>query len=213
MSKITFLLDIAIMRINFILTKIFHRKILFVGKCCCRNLHISEVDGTTGNRVELGQHVVLRNCRVRFEGNNHTLCFGDGVKLENVSFFFEKDDSDICIGDGTWIGPECELSAFDHTKIEIGKGSIFAKQCMIRTSDSHIIKNNDGEVINQPKNITIGSHVWLGQQTFVLKGARIPDGCVVGARSTVTASLHAEHNAIIVGQPAKIIKDDIQWEL
>ena len=42
MNKITFLLDIAIMRINFILTKIFHRKILFVGKCCCRNLHISE---------------------------------------------------------------------------------------------------------------------------------------------------------------------------
>lgn len=213
MSKITFLLDIAIMRINFILTNIFHRKIHFVGKCCCRNLHILEVDGTTGNRVVFGQHVVLRNCRVRFEGNNHTLCFGDGVKLENVSFFFEKDDSAICIGDGTWIGPECELSAFDHTKIEIGKGSIFAKQCMIRTSDSHIIMNNDGEVINQPKDITIGSHVWLGQQTFVLKGSSIPDGCVVGARSTVTASLRAEQNTIIVGQPAKMIKDDIQWEL
>lgn len=103
MSKFIFLLDIAIMRINFILTKIFHRKIHFVGKCCCKNLQISEVSGTTGNRVEFGRHVILKNCRVRFEGNNHTLRFGDGIKLENVSFYFEKDSSDIIIGNGTWI--------------------------------------------------------------------------------------------------------------
>lgn len=213
MSKITFFLDIAIMHINFICTKFFHSKILFVGKCCCKKLHISEVGGTTGNRVEFGRHVILKNCHVRFEGNNHTLRFGDGIKLENVSFFFEKDDSDIIIGNGTWIGPECELSAFDHSKIEIGKGCIFAKECMIRTSDSHVIRNMEGEVINRPKDIMIGSHVWLGQQTFVLKGATLPYGCIVGARSTVTASLQAEQNSIIVGQPAKMIKRNIQWEL
>ena len=158
-------------------------------------------------------HVVLKNCNIHFEGYNHTLRFGDGIKLENVSFFFEKDCSDIIIGDGTWVGAECELSAFDHSKIEIGKGSIFAKQCMIRTSDSHTIKIVDGEVINHPKDITIGSHVWLGQQTFVLKGANIPDDCIVGARSTVTKSLQAEKNSIIVGQPAKMIKSNVQWEL
>lgn len=213
MTHLLFLSQITLMRICFVCTKLFHRKVLFIGECCCRKLKILEVGGTTGNRIEFGRHIVLRNCSVRFEGNNHTLRLGDGIKLENVSFFFEKDDSDICIGDGTWIGPGCELSAFDHSKIEIGKGSIFAKQCMIRTSDSHIIKNADEEVINQPKDITIGSHVWLGQQTFVLKGASIPDGCVVGARSTVTASLHAEQNSIIVGQPAKMIKQEIRWEL
>lgn len=158
MSKITFLLDIAIMRINFICTQLFHRKIHFVGKCCCYNLQISEVGGTTGNRIEFGRHVVLKNCHVRFEGNNHTLRLGDGIKLENVSFFFEKDNSDIIIGDKTWIGPECELSAFDHSTIQIGKGCIFAKECMIRTSDSHVIRNEEGEVINRPKDIMIGSH-------------------------------------------------------
>lgn len=84
---------------------------------------------------------------------------------------------------------------------------------MIRTSDSHVIKSADGEVINRPKDIEIGSHVWLGQQTFVLKGANVPDGCIVGARSTVTASVQAEQNSVLVGQPAKMIKKDIQWEL
>lgn len=213
MSKLFFLIDIAIMRLCFICIKSFHRKIRFIGKCCCKNLHISEVNDTTGNRIEFGKHVVLKNCNIRFEGHNHTLRFGDGIKLEHVSFFFEKDDSDIIIGDGTWMGAECELSAFDHAKIEIGRGSIFAKQCMIRTSDSHVIKNFDGEVINHSKNITIGSYVWLGQQTFVLKGANIPDGCIVGARATVTTSLQAEKNSIIVGQPATMIKSNVQWEL
>lgn len=213
MNNLLFLLQIAFMRICFICTKLFHRKIHFVGKCCCKRLKISEVGGTFSNRIEFGKHVVLKNCDIRFEGKSHTLRFGNGVKLENVSFFFEKNDSDIIIGDGTWIAPGCELSAFDHSNIEIGKGSIFAKQCTIRTSDSHVIKNTDGDVINHPKSIMIGSHVWLGQQTFVLKGSIIPDGCIVGARSTVTATLKAEQSSIIVGQPAKMIKNKIQWEL
>lgn len=213
MNKFAFFIGLAVMRINFMRIKFFHHRVKFIGKCCCWKLNISEVGGSIGNRIEFGKHVVLKNCNIRFEGNNHVLRFGDGIRLENVSFFFEKDDSHIIIGAGTWIGPRCELSAFDHSKIEIGNGSIFAKQCMIRTSDSHVIRNTDGEAINRPKDIIIGSHVWLGQETYVLKGANIPDGCVVGARSTVTASLRAERNAIIVGQPAKMIKENIQWEL
>lgn len=201
------------MRLNFLIVKLCHRKVKFVGDCCCRRLKIDEVSHTSGNCIELGKHVVLRNCLVRFEGDNHTLRFGDGIRLDGVSFFFEKDCSDIVIGEGTWIGPECELSAFDHSSIKIGSGCIFAKQCMIRTSDSHVIKDLKGKVLNRPADIAIGSRVWLGQQTFVLKGADIPDGSIIGARSMVTASFRAEEKSISVGQPAKMIKRDIQWEL
>lgn len=201
------------MRFSFICIKLLHRKIFFKGKCCCLNLKISEVGDTKNNRIVFGRNVLLRNCKIRFEGNDHTLRLGDGIKLDDVSFFFEKNNSDIIIGDGTWIGPECELSAFDQTKIEIGNESIFAKQCMIRTSDSHVIKNAEGKVMNSPKDIIIGSHVWLGQQALVLKGANISDGCIVGARATVTESLRSEQNSIIVGQPAKMIKNNIQWNL
>lgn len=211
--KILFYFELILMRISFQILKLFHCKIHFVGKCCCRNLKILEVKGTSGNQVIFDEHVVLKNCIIRFEGTNHTLHFGKGIKFENVSFFFEKDNSSIDIGDGTWIGPHCELSAFDNSKIEIGKGSVFAKQCMIRTSDSHIILDFEGNVLNRPSDISIGSHVWLGQNSYILKGATIPNGCVVGARSTVTASTKAVPNSIIVGQPAKIVKNNIQWKL
>ena len=211
--KILFYFELILMRISFLILKLFHCKIHFVGKCCCRNLKILEVKGTSGNQVIFDEHVVLKNCIIRFEGTNHTLHFGKGIKLENVSFFFEKDNSSIDIGDGTWIGPHCELFAFDNSKISIGKGSIFAKQCMIRTSDSHIIQDSEGNVINQSSDISIGSHVWLGQNTYILKGSSVLDGCVVGARSTITVSTKAEQNSILVGQPAKIIKNNIRWKL
>ena len=185
----------------------------FKGKCCCKNLNITSTNNSQKNQIIFGKHVILKNCHIRFEGNNHTLQFGNNIRLENVNFFFEKENSDIIIGDYTWIGPQSELSAFDNSSITIGKNCIFAKECMLRPSDSHIIKDSQNNIINRPQNITIGSHVWLGQQTFVLKGANIPDGCIVGARSTVTASSKTEPNSMLVGQPAKTIKKNISWEL
>lgn len=206
-------ISLVLMRIIFYTTKVFNLKITFMGKCCCRNLQITSLKNSHKNRIIFGKHVILKNCKISFEGNYHILQFGDNIKLENVNFFFEKDNSNIIIGDYTWIGPKCELSAFDNSDIIIGKNCIFAKECMLRTSDSHVIKDCQNNVINSPQNITIGSHVWLGQQTFVLKGAKIPDGCIVGARSTVTSSTISEPNCILVGQPAKIIKKNISWEL
>lgn len=211
--NLSLFIKIVLKRINFYIVKLFNYKTKFIGKCCCKNLQITTLNNCQKNRIIFGKHVILKNCYIRFEGNNHTLQFGNNIKLENVNFFFEKENSNIIIGDHTWIGPKSELSSFDNSSIIIGKHCIFAKECMLRTSDSHIIKDSNNKVINHPQNITIGSHVWLGQQTFILKGAKIPDGCIVGAKSIVTASSQSEPNSILVGQPAKIIKKNISWEL
>lgn len=201
------------MRIDFYISRFFNREIEFTGKCCCNKLNITSNKKSLRNKIILGKHVILKNCNIYFEGNNHTLQFGNNIRLENVNFFFEKDNSNIIIGDYTWIGPKCELSAFDNSNIIIGKNCIFAQECMLRTSDSHVIKDCQNNIINRPQSITIGSYVWLGHQTFVLKGAKIPNGCIVGARSTITSSTISEPNSILVGQPAKTIKKNISWEL
>lgn len=204
---------LSYMRLLFYIIKFISYKVTFIGRCCCKNLKITTISNAQKNKIIFGKHVILKNCCIHFEGNNHTLQFGNNIRLENVNFFFEKENSNIIIGNCTWIGPQSELSAFDNSSITIGKNCIFAKECMLRTSDSHIIKDSQDNVINRPRNIQIGSHVWLGQQTFVLKGANIPDGCIVGARSTVTASSKTEPNSILVGQPAKTIKKNISWDL
>lgn len=202
---------LLIYKINFFFIRILNYNLFIKGHFCMWNIHISNKG--KNNSIVAGCHVVLENCNFSFQGDNHKIVFGDNVHLKNVSFYFEKRGSEINIGKGTWIGPNCSLSAMDNTRILVGEGTLFARNCVVRTSDSHIIKDEQGHIINTPTDIVIGNKVWLGENVFVLKGSVIPDGCIVGARSVVTSSMKSDEKSIIVGQPAKVIKKNILWEL
>ena len=52
--------------------------------------------------------------------------------------------------------------------------------------------------------VIIGSDVWLAANVTVLKGSKISDGAVIGAKSLVKGEI--PENAIAVGIPAKVIK-------
>lgn len=206
-----YLLKLFFYKLNYSLLKLFRKDIFIKGHLSIKNVSI--YNRGNNNSIISGHHVVLENCHFSFQGDNHKMVFGDNIHLKNVSFYFEKRGSEINIGKGTWIGPNCSLSAMDNTRILVGEGTLFARNCVVRTSDSHIIKDEQGHIINTPTDIVIGNKVWLGENVFVLKGSVIPDGCIVGARSVVTSSLKSDERSIIVGQPAKVIKKNISWEL
>lgn len=54
------------------------------------------------------------------------------------------------------------------------------------------------------KPITIGDNVWFGGNCVVLPGVTIGNNVVVGAGSVVTKDV--PDNAVVVGNPAKIIR-------
>ena len=66
------------------------------------------------------------------------------------------------------------------------------------------------QVAERDNRIVIGSHVWIGSRVSVLKGSVIPDGCVV-ASSSVVKSIFTEKNALIAGNPAKIVRQNVSW--
>ena len=78
------------------------------------------------------------------------------------------------------------------------------------TGDSHAIYNSSGERTNVAHDVIIGEHVWIGYRATLLKGARIANGSVVGTGSVITKEFMRE-NSIIVGNPAKVVKDNIIW--
>ena len=45
---------------------------------------------------------------------------------------------------------------------------------------------------------------------MVLKGVRLADGTIVGARSVVTRSC-TERSAVLAGVPARIVRKDVTW--
>ena len=93
-------------------------------------------------------------------------------------------------------------------KIVIGDGTIISENVHIRDSDVHTIVTSN----NTPtKPIYIGKNVWIGVGAIILKGVTIGDGAVIGAGSVVTKDIPA--GCLAVGNPAKVVKENIKWEL
>jgi acetyltransferase-like isoleucine patch superfamily enzyme len=78
-------------------------------------------------------------------------------------------------------------------------------------TDHHRIKNDKGEIINEPEEIIIGDKVWIGCRALVLKGTVVPSNAVIAANSVVSKELEQE-NALYAGIPAKMIKQNVTWE-
>ena len=89
---------------------------------------------------------------------------------------------------------------------------MFSKDINIRTGDGHAIVNKKtGERINPSKDVTIGNHVWIGMRGIFLKGTSIGDNSVVGASSIVTKKIE-KSNVAIAGNPAIVVKENIDWK-
>lgn len=79
-------------------------------------------------------------------------------------------------------------------------------------SDYHKIKSNNS-VINPPKSIKIGNHVWIGCRCTILKGIAISDDVIIGANSLIAKSITLS-NCVVSGngKNVTIIKDAVSWE-
>jgi acetyltransferase-like isoleucine patch superfamily enzyme len=92
--------------------------------------------------------------------------------------------------------------------ITIGEGCLISWGGTIMDCDFHKIYRSN-ELINKPRPITIGNHVWVGMSVIVLKGASIPDNCVIAAGSIITKKL-VKPNCVYVGSTPK--KENIVWK-
>lgn len=162
------------------------------------------------NNIRIGNNVNIINCTFNLYGSSNDIIIEEGAKLDNVTFWIEDNQNLIKIGKKTTFHGTCQLAACEGTAIQIGNDCMFSHDIYIRTTDSHsIIKNN--KRINKARNIIIGNHVWIGMQTLILKGSNIPDGCIIGARSTISSS-DMEKKCIYAGHPIKLINKEIEWK-
>jgi acetyltransferase-like isoleucine patch superfamily enzyme/coenzyme F420-reducing hydrogenase beta subunit/lipopolysaccharide biosynthesis glycosyltransferase len=129
-----------------------------------------------------GNFRIYHSCRIVVH-KNAVLTLGNGYANTNVKIICSKS-------------------------IEIGD-AVIAPDCYVIDSDYHTIRGKDGTVQNAPAPVKFGGHVWLGQNVTVLKGVTIGKGSCVGAKSLVTEDIPP--NCLAAGNPAKVIKTDINW--
>ncbi|MDO5055541.1 MAG: acyltransferase [Pasteurella oralis] len=98
-----------------------------------------------------------------------------------------------------------------NSRVSIGKNCMFSEDILIYPTDVHaIFDSSTGEVLNIAEPIVIGDHCWCSRRVTILKGITLDNNIVIGAGSIVTNSVN-DSNVIIAGNPAKVIKTNIDW--
>lgn len=132
---------------------------------------------------------------------------GDNVTIGNyVTLYNESKGIGIKIGDNTHIADYSYLSGVGG--LEIGENVAISSGVRIysHSNDHHNPNIPITEQIKKGK-ITISNNVLIGANVVILPGVKIGDNVVIGAGAVVTKNIPA--NKIVVGIPAKIIKENI----
>lgn len=168
-----------------------------------------DIDGNN-NSIEFGD-CYLKNVIIRIRGNNNRICIANGVCIYGGVLWIEDEGNSIIIEENTSIQNAHIAVTENHRKLIIGKNCMFAEDVIIRTGDSHpIIDLDTNTIINRGKDVIIEDHVWVGSRSQILKGAILKENSIVGAGSIVTKLVEA--NTIVAGNPAKVIKQKINWQ-
>jgi acetyltransferase-like isoleucine patch superfamily enzyme len=174
-------------------------------------------DVTISDGVTIGLLAVVQGRRI---------VIGRHSKIGTMSYVSCEQ---IDIGEDAWIaeqvyvgGPQLPESLF-----KLGSRTIVLQQANINPTKPVIIGDDTGigghclifthgawlNVLDgypaDYKPVTIGKSVWLPWRVFVMPGASIGDGSVIGANSLVASAIPPY--SLAVGTPAKVIRQAPEW--
>ena len=173
------------------------KKKMTFGKDCIfqRRSAVSLLRGSTKENIILGNRVIMEGYLVS--------AYNGKIQMDDYSKIGENSKI-LCVN-----------------KVIIGKYSAIAENVTICDNNNHPVNPLDRLIMrktlpgskerswicsdNAP--IIIGENCWIGANSRICKGVTIGDGCVVAANSVVTKSV--PDNCIVAGNPAKIVKTDI----
>src|SRR6185369_5801003 len=198
-------------------------------------LEFSRQDRGCNNVFLISKTAAFSKCKMNVIGSNNKIIINEGCSFNKVTFFMLGNNNviniseNVCFyrGGDLWIEDDgCLIEIGKDTtieeahiavtepgsKISIGEDCMFAYDIDLRTGDSHsIIDSTTNRRINYARNVIIGDHVWIAAHSSILKGADIAKNSVIATRSVVTKPFSQE-GAIIGGNPAVVLKNNIVWD-
>lgn len=164
-----------------------------------------------GNNISIKKsNNMVYGLSVKIYGNNNKLIINENVCIYGLRIVIRGENCHVSIGKNFTENINCMITCMGNGNfIEIGDDCMFSESIDIWNTDSHQIVDLNGNIINGNKDIIIGDHVWIGKNCNILKGVMIGNNSVIGMGSVVTKDI--ESNSIYVGNPAKKVKNGIDW--
>ncbi len=115
----------------------------------------------------------------------------------------------VIIGRDVYIGPGAAIRG-DWGGIEIGDGCNVQENCTVHMFPGVTVVLEPGAHIGHGAIVhgaRIGTNALIGMNAVVMDNAIVGAGCVVGALCFVPAGMEIPDRKVVVGNPAKIVKD------
>lgn len=185
------------------------KKTQFICEGLLQNLRI-RIKGI-GNSITIGNFSRLKNCSIVIIGNNNKINIGNECSLIDTELYIEDSRGEITIGDRTAICEKTQLAVIEGCSITLGSDCLLSSEIRVRTGDSHSVLDTNGKRINRSKDVVLGDHVWVGNRAILLKGCEIGRDSIVASGGIITKAFHTS-NCVLGGNPARIIKENINWD-
>jgi acetyltransferase-like isoleucine patch superfamily enzyme len=151
-------------------------------------------------KFEIGKHATLRIGRWSWIGHDSKIRVHEG---------------EVSIGAKTVMGQECTISAYQH--VSIGRECIIADRVMLIDFDHGVVE------VERPirlqgiykRDVRVGSNVWMGYGSCILRGVSVGHNSIVGTNAVVTKDV--PENAVVGGVPARVLRmretpQHLRWE-
>ena len=115
----------------------------------------------------------------------------------------------VIIGKDVYIGPGAAIRG-DWGKIIIEDGCNVQENCIIHMFPGTTVLLKAGAHIGHGAVIhgsTIGKNVMVGISAVIMDNVIVGDNCIIGALTFIPEGINIPNRKVVVGSPAKIIKD------
>ncbi len=130
--------------------------------------------------------------------------------IDESSFIHESAViiGNVIIGKDVYVGPGAVIRG-DWGEVIISDGCNVQENCIIHQFPGITVKLDESAHIGHGAIIhggNIGRNSLIGMNAVIMDGAVVGDECIVGALSFVPANMKIPNRSVVVGNPAKIIK-------
>lgn len=166
------------------------------GKIEKKGISIIGIKRTSKSKIET--RIIVEKGATLYLGPNTRIMYGSDIEVfKNATLIWKGEGG--CNINGTVICAD---------NIEIGKGVMMGRNVTIRDNNGGHYLNRSGYKNTRP--VIIGDKVWLCEQCIIMPGVKIGDGAIVSACSFVINKVPT--NAMVSGNPAKIVDTDVLWK-